>query len=89
MYTCSEDGWAPQQRTQLESVDAADISYSPDGSCIAVADSCLGYRVLLYGLDGGLLGKYSAYENALGVRSMKWGPDGQLLAVGSYDQVRW
>jgi WD40 repeat protein len=68
-------------------MDAADISYSPDGSCIAVADSCLCYKVLVYGLDGALLGEYSAYGDALGVRKVKWGPDGQLLAVGSYDQV--
>lgn len=39
--------------------------------------------------DGTLLSTYCAYEGgALGVKSVSWGgADGELLAVGSFDQV--
>jgi hypothetical protein len=69
-------------------MDAANIALTPDESLVAVADTCLAYKVLVYGLDGALVGSYSAYGDALGVRCVSWSPDSQLLAVGSYDQVR-
>jgi hypothetical protein len=37
--------------------------------------------------DGQLLGSYSAYDDALGIKSAAWGPGGDALAVGSYDQA--
>ena len=30
---------------------------------------------------------YQAYENALGLKTVAWNPTGQLLALGSYDQL--
>lgn len=44
-------------------------------------------QVLIYSPDGRCLFKYSAYDNALGVKSATWSPCGQFLGVGSYDQV--
>ena len=32
------------------------------------------------------MSSYSAYEYGLGIKSVKWSPSSQLLAVGSYDQ---
>ena len=29
---------------------------------------------------------YSAYDDALGIKTVRWSPTGQLLAVGSFDQ---
>ncbi|KAL9995136.1 putative transcription factor WD40-like family [Helianthus debilis subsp. tardiflorus] len=43
--------------------------------------------VLIYSLDGRCLSKYQAYESGLGVKSVSWSPNGQSLAVGSYDQM--
>ena len=37
--------------------------------------------------EGEYLAQYSAYSGALGVKSVAWAPSGQLVAVGSYDQV--
>ena len=44
-------------------------------------------QVVVYGLDGRVLTSYRAYSDALGIKSVAWSPSGQLLAVGSYDQV--
>ena len=41
---------------------------------------------LSYHPDGQLIGEYSAYSQALGIKSVEWAPSGQFLAVGSYDQ---
>jgi WD40 repeat protein len=86
LYSTSS-GWELQARVQLQTLDAADIAWSPDSSKLAVWDSPLTYAVHVVGPDGGSLGSYSAYGDGLGVRSVSWSPGGDLLAVGSYDQV--
>jgi hypothetical protein len=48
---------------------------------------CHWMQVLVYSPDGRCLFKYSAYDNALGVKVVMWSPCGQFLGVGSYDQV--
>lgn len=37
--------------------------------------------------DGSCLGTHSAYDDALGIKAACWSPGGDVLAVGSYDQV--
>ncbi|WIA32488.1 hypothetical protein OEZ86_003307 [Tetradesmus obliquus] len=86
LYSTSS-GWELQARLQLPTLDAADLSWSPDSSKLAVWDSALTYAVHVLGADGEALGSYSAYGDGLGVRSVGWSPGGDLLAVGSYDQV--
>jgi WD40 repeat protein len=44
--------------------------------------------VLIYGLDGSCLKNHRCYTDGLGIKSVAWAPNGQLLALGSYDQVR-
>ena len=75
-------------RIRTNTRDLADLAWSPDSKMIAAWDSPLAYRVSVYQPDGSLIGTFEAYEGALGVRSVQWSPDSQLLAVGSYDQVR-
>uniref|UniRef100_A0A2K6FJH3 WD repeat containing, antisense to TP73 n=1 Tax=Propithecus coquereli TaxID=379532 RepID=A0A2K6FJH3_PROCO len=59
--------------------------WAPNGCVLAVWDTCLEYKVLLYSLDGRLLSAFCAYEWSLGVKSVAWSPSSQFLAVGSYD----
>lgn len=40
----------------------------------------------MYTPDGRNVGRYAAYEDALGVKTVAWSPTGKLLAIGSYDQ---
>jgi WD40 repeat protein len=85
VYSCSD--WQPCSHATLPTSDAADLAWSPDGTCFAVWESSLEYRVLVYAVDGSCLADYSAYSNALGIKTVAWSPTGQMLAVGSYDQV--
>lgn len=39
----------------------------------------------MYAPNGSLLTSFTAYENALGIKNVRWSPSGQLLAIGSYD----
>jgi len=47
---------------------------------------CVQYKVLLYSLDGRCQATYSAYDMALGIKSVTWSSTSQFLAVGSYDE---
>ncbi|GLE00672.1 hypothetical protein PINS_up009460 [Pythium insidiosum] len=83
IYGC--ESWDLVTHFQLESYDCVEVQWSPDNSTIAVRDSHIEYRVLVYASNGSLLAKYQAYENALGLKTMAWSSSGQFLALGSYD----
>ncbi|XP_043531980.1 WD repeat-containing protein WRAP73 [Chiloscyllium plagiosum] len=84
IFVCSE--WQLLRHFETETQDLAGIEWSPNSCVLAVWDSCLEYKILLYSLDGRLLSTYSAYEWSLGVKSVAWSPSSQLLAIGSYDE---
>ncbi|KZV41070.1 hypothetical protein F511_14046 [Dorcoceras hygrometricum] len=79
--------WEIMRVFAVDTLDLADIQWSPDDSAIIIWDSPLEYKVLIYSPDGRCLSKYQAYENGLGVKSVSWSPCSQFLAVGSYDQM--
>ncbi|KAG7378232.1 WD repeat-containing protein wrap73 [Phytophthora pseudosyringae] len=83
VYSC--DSWELTTHFAVDSYDCVEVAWSPDDATIAVRDTHLEFRVLLYSPDGALLAKYQAYENALGLKTMNWSPSGQFLALGSYD----
>uniref|UniRef100_A0A8D0BQ76 WD repeat containing, antisense to TP73 n=1 Tax=Salvator merianae TaxID=96440 RepID=A0A8D0BQ76_SALMN len=83
-FVCSD--WQLLRHFDTETQDLAGIEWAPNGCVLAVWDSCLEYKVLLYSLDGRLLSTFCAYEWSLGVKSITWSPSSQFLAVGSYDE---
>ncbi|XP_061639379.1 WD repeat-containing protein WRAP73 isoform X2 [Phyllopteryx taeniolatus] len=84
VFVC--DDWHLLRHFETETQDLAGLEWSPNGCVLAVWDSCLEYKVLLYSLDGRLLSTYSAYEWLLGVKCVAWSPSSQFLAIGSYDE---
>ncbi|XP_056685880.1 uncharacterized protein [Spinacia oleracea] len=81
------DSWEIMGVFAVDTLDLADVEWSPDDSSIIVWDSLLEYKVLIYTPGGRCLLKYQAYESGLGVKSVSWSPCGQFLAIGSYDQM--
>ncbi|XP_048206063.1 WD repeat-containing protein WRAP73 isoform X2 [Perognathus longimembris pacificus] len=83
IFVCSD--WQLLRHFDTDTQDLAGIEWAPNGCVLAVWDSCLEYKILLYSLDGRLLSSYCAYEWSLGIKSVAWSPSSQFLAVGSYD----
>ncbi|KAF6165377.1 hypothetical protein GIB67_018821 [Kingdonia uniflora] len=50
----------------VDTLDLAEIEWSPDDSAIVIWDSPLDYKVLIYSSGGWSLSKYQAYESGLG-----------------------
>lgn len=84
IFACSN--WELVKHFQTDTDDLAGIEWSPDGRVLGVWESPLCYKILVYSVDGRCISKYSAYENALGVKSIAWSPTSQFLAIGSYDE---
>ncbi|GIL47177.1 hypothetical protein Vafri_4066 [Volvox africanus] len=80
--------WSEASHFQLQTSDAADLAWSPEGGILAAWDTCLKYKVVLADpRSGAALAAYSAYDHdALGVKLCSWSPGGELLAVGSFDR---
>lgn len=81
----SPGGWSLLRQVECATADLAGLSWSPSRDCFVVWDSPLAYRLQVFSLDGREELDYSAYEHQLGVKTVRWSPSGQLLAVGSYD----
>uniref|UniRef100_A0AAY4CVU8 WD repeat containing, antisense to TP73 n=1 Tax=Denticeps clupeoides TaxID=299321 RepID=A0AAY4CVU8_9TELE len=84
VFVC--DDWHLLRHFETETQDLAGVEWSPNGCVLAVWDTCLEYKVLLYSLDGRLLSTYSAYEWSLGIKTIAWSPSSQFLAISSYDE---
>uniref|UniRef100_A0A8C5H084 WD repeat containing, antisense to TP73 n=1 Tax=Gouania willdenowi TaxID=441366 RepID=A0A8C5H084_GOUWI len=84
VFVCND--WHLFRHFETETQDLAGLQWSPNGCVLAVWDSCLEYKVLLYSLDGRFLSTYSAFEWSLGIKSVCWSPSSQFLAIGSYDE---
>ncbi|XP_064611407.1 WD repeat-containing protein WRAP73-like isoform X1 [Liolophura sinensis] len=84
VFACST--WELVKHFETATEDLAGLEWSPDGRVLAVWESLLQYKILIYSVDGRCLATYSAYDHALGVKSVAWAPTSQFLAIGSYDQ---
>ena len=85
IFAC--DNWEMLKHFETDTSDLADLAWSPNGRLLAVWDSVVEYKVVLYSLDGRFTSAYSAYDFALGIKSVTWSPSSQFLAIGSYDQT--
>ena len=65
----STETWQPLSEFFADTLDMADLKWSPNGRMLAVWDSNLHYNVLIYSMDGRRLEHYSAYATAVLGRS--------------------
>lgn len=84
IFVCND--WRLLRHFDTDTQDLDGIAWAPNGCILAVWDSCLEYKMLLYSLDGRLLSTYCAYEWSLGIKSVTWCSSSQFLAVGSFDE---
>ncbi|KAG1652112.1 WD repeat-containing protein WRAP73 [Nymphon striatum] len=85
IFLCSN--WNLVKHFESDTKDLAGLAWSPQQSLLCVWDSPIAeFKVILYSLDGIILGSYSAYKWSLTIRCVSWSPSGQFIAVGSYDQ---
>lgn len=80
------DTWEMVKSFSANTKHLSDLAWSPDGRMLVLWDDLISYRVSVHYPDGTLLHTYSAYDNALGVKSLNWESTSRLLAVGSYDE---
>ena len=76
---------------ELPTVDAQGIRWSPDGRWLAIWDATSGgYNILVYTADGNLFRTYNGGQTphniGLGIKSIAWHPNADVLAVGDYNE---
>ncbi len=59
----------PAQHFGIDTVDAADLSWAPDGRAISVWDTVLENRLVVYSADGRRLACITPYADGLGIRA--------------------
>ncbi|KAK6176062.1 hypothetical protein SNE40_014418 [Patella caerulea] len=84
IFAC--DNWTLLKNFECDTEDLAGVNWSPNDWVLCVWESELKYKVLIYHPDGSCLSKYSAYNWALGIKSISWSPTSQFLVIGSYDE---
>ncbi|GBG28459.1 WD repeat-containing protein WRAP73 [Hondaea fermentalgiana] len=88
VYSTSKGRWAKLQHFTVASTDLEEIVWSADNDAIIVRDCPIEYRLLVYNpADGSLLARYSAYEHALGIKTIAYSNASKFAAVGSFDNV--
>lgn len=86
IFDYSFSPWRLFKKWCLPTSDAQGCSWSQDGKWLAVWDSPMEYKILLYTPNGYLLQQYSAYDIGLGIKTVQWiPPTGNFVAVGSFD----
>ena len=75
---------------ELPTVDAQEVSWSPDGCWLAIRDAASsGHKVLIYTADGHVFKTYNgagyAEDIGLGVKRLAWSPSNGILALGDYN----
>lgn len=84
IYDCED--WSMVKNFYPDTHDLDNIAWSPDGRYIAAWESSLEYKIYIYFPDGRFVASYIRDEPCLGIKSVRWSPSSQFLAVGSYDQ---
>lgn len=77
------DDWRCTQCIELDTLDAREMQWSPDGVNIAIIDCQLEHRVHVFNSETNQFATYEAYQSQKGAVSMCWCMNSHLLAIGS------
>lgn len=77
--------WTLVKEIPLPTLDAADMQWSPCGRYIACWDTVLESWLGVYHPDGRCVTMYEPTSGTLGIRTARWSPSAQFLAVGTFD----
>lgn len=77
---------------ELPTVDAQEVSWSPDGCWLVVRDAASsGHKVLIYTADGHLFRTYTGTGDddniGMGIKRLAWSPLSMHLALGDYNDI--
>lgn len=80
--------WSPDGRFIAAWETVLDVSLDHYGRFLICQchHHLLQYSVYIYYPDGRQVASYSAYDVGLGIKSVRWSPSSQFLAIGSFDQ---
>lgn len=79
--------WSLVAHFPVDSYDLQDIIWSKDNTAIVVYDSILECKFFIYSPTGNLITFHQPYTLNLGIKSLKFSPNGHYLSVGFYDQT--
>ncbi|CAM0138761.1 unnamed protein product [Umbelopsis sp. WA50703] len=82
---CDVETYEIIEDIEIDTVDAQDISISPNGLFIAATDVSIYYKLVVYRPNGSHVTTFSAYDDGLGIKNITWSPTTQFLAINSYD----
>jgi WD40 repeat protein len=83
----SVEDWRFINQIDLETLDARQFIWAPDGVLIAIADCQIEHRVSILDTESGSITTFEGYQGQKGVISMAWCINGHLLAIGSGNDV--
>lgn len=79
----STEDWQFTNLIELDTLDANDLKWSPDGVNVAIADCQIEHRVVVVNSETGQASTYEAYKGQKGVITLCWCMNSHLLAAGS------
>ncbi len=79
--------WTLVAHFQVDSYDMQDLQWAKDNTALIVSDSLLECRFYVYSPTGSLIAVHEPYSMSLGIKTLRFSPNGHYLTVGFYDQA--
>lgn len=85
VFSTGQQPWSLVKNLDVQSRQLGGVQWTPDSAVFCVYDDWRCFRLSLFSVTCILLSELEVTESPLGVDSVQWSPDSQLLAVCGYD----